>query len=156
MSGQAISFLVPGKPIGKGRAKASRFGAGVRLYSPQKTVAYESLVAFAAHGAMAGRSMLDGAVTVTLDIRCQVPASWSAKKRRAALAGEIHPTTKPDIDNVEKSIFDGLNGVAWKDDVQVVDVCKRKRYVESPGVLVTIASFAPALQEALELEAALP
>ncbi len=32
----------------------------------------------------------------------------------------------------------GLNGVAWRDDVQVVQVTKRKRYAPLPGVYVEI------------------
>lgn len=31
-------------------------------------------------------------------------------------------TTKPDIDNVLKAVLDALNGVAYKDDSQVVEV----------------------------------
>lgn len=38
------------------------------------------------------------------------------------------PTTKPDLDNLEKNIKDALNGVAWHDDAQVCDVTKKKRY----------------------------
>lgn len=133
-----ITFTVPGQPQGKGRPKASRFGGGVRMYTPAKTASYEGLIAHAGQAAMAGRALMEGAAFVALDIRCQVPASWSKKKRAQALAGEIHPTTKPDVDNVEKAIFDGLNGVVWRDDVQVIEVAKRKRYAEAPGVVVTI------------------
>lgn len=133
-----IVFTVPGQPVGKGRARVSRRGGFARLYTPEKTVSYESLVALAGHQAMAGRPVIEDAVSVRLDIRVQVPSSWSKKKQAAALAGEIHPTTKPDIDNVEKAVFDGLNGVTWKDDVQVVAVFKTKRYGDQPGVGVHI------------------
>lgn len=33
-----------------------------------------------------------------------------------------HDTFKPDIDNVQKLVFDALNGVAWADDAQVTSV----------------------------------
>jgi Holliday junction resolvase RusA-like endonuclease len=109
------------------------------MYTPEKTVSYESLVAMAGHEAMAGRPVLEAAVVGRpWTSAWPVPASWSQKKRAAALAGQIRPTTKPDIDNVEKAIFDGLNGVTWKDDVQVVDVRKGKRYSDTPGVWVEI------------------
>ena len=75
---------------------------------------------------------------VELEIRCPVPASWSQKKQRQALLGEIYPTTKPDVDNVEKAVFDAINGVVWRDDVVVVDVVKRKRYSAHPGLSVTV------------------
>jgi Holliday junction resolvase RusA-like endonuclease len=108
------------------------------MFSPARTVAYEGLIAHAAHQAMAGRPLLDGAVSMSLELDCQVPASWSAKKQRAALAGAVFPTTKPDADNVIKAICDGLNGVAWRDDVQVVDLRLRKRYAATPCVRVQI------------------
>lgn len=133
-----IAFTVPGQPQGKGRARIGRVGAHSRMFTPAKTVAYEGLIAHAAQIAMAGRPMLEGAVVVEMFIACQVPASWSLKKQRMALAGEVFPTTKPDVDNVEKAVFDGLNGVLWKDDVQVVDVVKSKRYAATPCVRVEV------------------
>jgi len=133
-----ISFVVPGPPQGKGRAKIVKIGGFSRMATPAKTVAYEGLVAHAAMVAMAGTDMLLGPVGVTLHIDCQVPESWSGKKQRAALAGEVFPTTKPDTDNVCKAIFDGLNGVAWKDDVQAVDLVVRKRYAATPCVRVIV------------------
>lgn len=133
-----IAFTIPGQPVGKGRPRMSRRAGFARLYTPEKTASYESRVAMAGHMAMGDCSVLDGPVAVRLDIQVQIPASWSKKKQAAALAGQIHPTTKPDIDNVEKAVFDGLNGVVWKDDVQVVEVSKRKRYGEQPGVVVEV------------------
>lgn len=133
-----IRFTVPGAPIGKGRPRVGKIGGHARLFTPEKTANYEGLVAFAGRQAMAGQPLIEGAVSVVMDVRLEVPASWSKKKQARALAGQEHPTKKPDIDNVEKAIFDGLNGVVWKDDVQVVDVCKRKRYADVPGVTVEI------------------
>jgi Holliday junction resolvase RusA-like endonuclease len=133
-----IRFTIPGAPIGKGRPRIGRVGAHARMFTPEKTVAYEGLVAHEGRLAMAGRTLIEGAVSVVMDICLPVPASWSGKKQREALGGKVWPTKKPDIDNVEKAIFDGLNGVVWKDDVQVVDVVKRKRYGEVPGVTVEV------------------
>ena len=133
-----IAFTVPGQPQGKGRPRIGRDGPHARMFTPQKTVAYEGLIARAAHQVMAGRPMLDDAVAVTLALHCQVPASWSGKKQRLALAGEVMPTTKPDADNVVKAVFDGLNGVLWRDDVQVVDLQVRKRYSATPCVYIEV------------------
>lgn len=133
-----ITFTVPGQPQGKGRAKIVKIGGFSRMATPAKTVAYEGLVAHAAAQALAGRPMLDGPLGCFLHIDCQVPASWSAKKQREALAGVILPTTKPDADNVVKAVYDGCNGVLWRDDVQVVDGGQRKRYSANPGVRVEV------------------
>lgn len=136
-----ICFTIPGQPQGKGRAKIVKIGGFSRMATPAKTVAYEGLVAHAAQTAMDGRPMLEGAVSVELDLHCQVPASWSKRKQAAALAGKLAPTTKPDIDNVAKAVFDGCNGVLWRDDVQVVRLSVVKRYSAAPGVAVKVVEM---------------
>jgi Holliday junction resolvase RusA-like endonuclease len=92
---------------------------------------------------MAGAPMLEGPVRCVLSIDCQVPESWSGKKRQAALTGSLMPTTKPDTDNVVKAVFDGCNGVAFKDDVQVVELYVRKRYRATPGLRVAFSCVMP-------------
>lgn len=141
-----VFFVVPGTPVGKGRPKVStRGGKFARMYTPEKTASYEGLVAMAARQAMAGRDLISGPVDVELTILLPIPASWSKKKQAAALAGQVYPTKKPDIDNVEKAIFDGLNNVVWRDDVQVCDVIKRKRYAAVPCVQVAVREIVGAL-----------
>ncbi|MES2973385.1 MAG: RusA family crossover junction endodeoxyribonuclease [Pseudomonadota bacterium] len=135
-----ITFTIPGAPYGKGRPIVGRtFGGHVRLRTPEKTVAYEGLIAHEARIAMAGRPLLDCAVSVHLAIRCAVPASWSKRKQAEALAGRIIPTIKPDADNVIKAVCDGCNGVVWRDDVLAADGGWSRRYAAVPGVTVTIA-----------------
>lgn len=129
-----IAFTVPGEPVGKGRP---RMGAG-RLYTPAKTVNYEGLVAHAAAQAMAGHAPIEQACAVQMDITLSVPASWSKKRQAAALAGLLMPIRKPDADNVVKAVFDGMNGVVWRDDVQAVDLVLRKRFGALPGVFVNV------------------
>lgn len=133
-----VAFTVPGIPVGKGRPRATSAGGRARLYTPAKTVAYEGLVSHAAAQAMGGHAPLAGACLVELDITCPVPASWSKRKQAAALAGTIYPTTKPDKDNVIKAIYDAMNGIVWRDDVQAVDGVQRKRYGAVPGVRVRV------------------
>ena len=133
-----IEFTIPGQPQGKGRARVGSINGHARMFTPQKTVAYEGLIAHAAQQAMAGLPLFDGAVRLMLAIDCQIPASWSVRKQNAALAGDLFPTTKPDADNVLKAVCDGLNGVAWRDDVQVIDCVIRKRYSATPCVRVQI------------------
>ncbi|MDF2537449.1 MAG: Holliday junction resolvase [Herbinix sp.] len=51
---------------------------------------------------------------------------------------KIRPTKKPDIDNIAKVILDALNGIAYKDDTQVVTLEVRKFYKDTPCVIVDI------------------
>ena len=119
-----VSFVVPGAPVGKGRPRFSRQGA----YTPEKTAIYENLVKVKAEQAMDGRTMIEGAVEVSVRLIVTPPASWSQKKQREALEGRIFPTSKPDIDNVLKGIMDACNEIVFKDDKQAVDVRVVKRY----------------------------
>jgi len=55
------------------------------------------------------------------------------------LEDEIYPTIKPDTDNIAKIILDSLNGIAYKDDKQVIRLSVEKRYAEEPSVSVWIS-----------------
>ena len=138
---EPLQFTVPGQPVGKGRPRIGRVGAHARMFTPEKTASYESLVKHAAHVAMAGAKPIEGACGVRMRITLSVPASWSKKKQAQALAGAVRPTTKPDADNVVKAVFDGMNGVVWRDDVQAVDLAVRKRYGATPGVVVNVQAL---------------
>lgn len=62
---------------------------------------------------------IEGPVKLRIVATFEIPKSWS-KKRRAEMVGAYH-TQKPDRDNIEKSIQDGLNRIAFADDCQVAD-----------------------------------
>lgn len=133
-----ISFTVPGQPQGKQRPRIGRVRGHARMFTPEKTVNYETLVRVKAEEAMGERPPLQGPCQVVLGVFLQVPSSWSKKKREAALAGDIYPTAKPDMDNVIKALFDGMNEVVWRDDAQVVDLKTTKRYSLTPGLVVGV------------------
>lgn len=59
-----------------------------------------------------------------------IPKSTSKKARTAMLSGQTYPTKKPDVDNVVKIVLDALNGFAWHDDAQVIDLHISKTYTE--------------------------
>ena len=136
-----IQFVVPGTPVGKGRPRFARRGNFVSTYTPEKTASYENLVKVTAQAAMRGIPPFEGAVAVGIHLFVTPPASWSQKKQREALAGSIRPTTKPDLDNVCKGLFDACNDIVWKDDKQVVDVVKSKRYSIKAEVIVQVRAL---------------
>jgi Holliday junction resolvase RusA-like endonuclease len=49
-----------------------------------------------------------------------IPKSFSKKKKAQALANELRPTTKPDLDNLIKHLKDVCKGIFWEDDKQIV------------------------------------
>lgn len=133
-----VRFIVPGQPVPKGRAKFARRGNFVQTYTPEKTASYESLVRYTAAAAMGAEKPFDGPVRVSLDITLAIPASWSKKRQTMALHGDIAATKKPDADNVLKAIKDGMNGIVYVDDAQVVEISVTKRYGAKPGVSVIV------------------
>jgi Holliday junction resolvase RusA-like endonuclease len=124
-----IAFTVAGPPKGKGRPRVARSG---HVYTPEATRNYEALLRLVAQQAMAGRPPLDGPVRVTITATFAVPASWPRKRREAALSGAVFPTVKPDFDNCAK-LCDGINGVVWLDDKQVIDGRVIKIYGDAPS-----------------------
>lgn len=133
----SIRFFIPGAPQGKGRARATRTG---RMYTPAKTVAYESLISHAAALAMDGAAIIDSACALTVDIAFAIPPSWPKKRRQGAIDGKVLPTLRPDADNVAKAVLDACNGIVWRDDAQVVLLQAHKRYSQTPGVTVEIGT----------------
>ena len=75
-----------------------------------------------------------------------IPQSASKKRKAEMAAGEILPTVKADSDNIAKIILDSLNGLAFYDDAQVIELIVHKRYAEVPKVDVQIMEYAEYLQ----------
>ena len=127
----SLSLTIPGPPVPKGRPKISTFGGHARAYTPEKTRRYEDLIRLDAGRAMEGRVLLDGPLCVKVAAFMPIPKSLSKAKTAAAIGGSLRPQTKPDVDNFAK-VIDALNGVAWRDDSQVVHLVVSKHYSDRP------------------------
>lgn len=139
----SIKFTVPGEPVPKGRHRARivqprNRTAFIHFYQDSETEKYESLVARYASLAMQTRGLILGALRVEVTAYVAIPQSWSGKKHLQAIEEEILPTTRPDADNYLKCCLDAMNGVAYKDDAQVVAMLVRKRYAEIPRLEIEI------------------
>jgi Holliday junction resolvase RusA-like endonuclease len=143
-----ITIHLPGTPTPKGRGRATRTG---RVYTPAKTRAAEESIAGRAMAQVLAlpeqqRDALPfaGPLVVRVIFVMPVPASWSQRKRIAALGGSMMPTSKPDLDNLLKLVSDALNGIVWVDDSQIVELVTRKGYGSEPCVHVTVECIAEA------------
>ena len=123
-----VNFMVEGTPVPKGRPRFARRGKFVSTYSPKTTVDYETKVSEAARLAMGSSEPLQTPVGAYIYITLPIPASYSKKRIQACLSGEERPTKKSDIDNFCKAIFDGMNGIVFLDDSQVVSLHSTKVY----------------------------
>jgi Holliday junction resolvase RusA-like endonuclease len=123
-----VTFMVEGTPVPKGRPRFARRGKFVSTYSPKTTVDYETKVAEAAQLAMGASEPLETPVGAYIYITLPIPASYSKKRTQACLSGEERPTKKSDIDNFCKAVFDGMNGIVFVDDSQIVSLHSTKVY----------------------------
>jgi Holliday junction resolvase RusA-like endonuclease len=123
-----VTFMVEGTPVPKGRPRFARRGKFVSTYSPKTTVDYETKVAEAAQIAMGSSEPLETPVGAYIYITLPIPASYSKKRTQACLSGEERPTKKSDIDNFCKAVFDGMNGIVFLDDSQIVSLHSTKVY----------------------------
>ena len=123
-----VNFMVEGTPVPKGRPRFARRGKFVSTYSPKTTVDYETKVAEAAQLAMGSSQPLETPVGAYIYITLPIPASYSKKRKQDCLSGNERPTKKSDIDNYCKAVFDGMNGIVFLDDSQVVSLHSTKVY----------------------------
>jgi Holliday junction resolvase RusA-like endonuclease len=129
MSGtNALAFIVPGSPVAKARPRAAVVNGRARIYTPRKTAEYEAAVAWRARSVMRGRRKLAGPISVSLDFLMPIPASWPKKRRAAALQGGVPHVGLPDLDNLVKSVVDGMNGIVFEDDSAITRVIASKTY----------------------------
>ena len=114
-------ITIPGRPVPKGRPRLGVRGRKAFVYTPPATVEYEKLVGWIAKSV--GCRPVEGPVSVSLN---------------------VYARGKLDADNIAKSILDGLNGIAYEDDDQVVELMVRKHKVtrkEEERVEIEIREF---------------
>jgi Holliday junction resolvase RusA-like endonuclease len=82
---------------------------------------------------------LDGVLSATVLFVFPALSSWSKKTKIMFNDGYVfYKNTKPDVDNLLKSLFDGLNGVLFTDDSRICDVNAKKIYGKEPRIEIEI------------------
>jgi Holliday junction resolvase RusA-like endonuclease len=133
-----VQFRIDTIPVGKSRPRFRRQGEFVRTYSDKKTVDYEYLVRIECMKAMGPTAPLRTPVGVYLYFKLPIPKSYSKKRTEACLSGFDKPTKKPDLDNLAKAVLDGMNGVIFLDDCQIVSLHCTKTYSTGPGIDILV------------------
>src|SRR6516165_7993113 len=131
----AVTITIGGEPVANGRPRMTCRGFA---YTPAATRKYEAHGRLAAQLAMNGRPPITVPVHAEIVIDLPVPASWSAKRRDAALLGNVRPTTRPDADNYVKAALDAINATVITDDALAVELAAVKRYARIPKLTITI------------------
>ena len=133
-----VTFKVDGTPVPKGRARYARRGNFISTYTPEKTRTYETLIRDSAIEAMGASEPLETPVSLYLYIRVPIPKSCTKKRLEAIDNGSEKPTKKPDASNILKSVEDGMNGVVYHDDSQIINIHVTKVYSTLPGVDICV------------------
>lgn len=100
------------------------------VYTPIKTRNFENMIAFEWKKKYKGLILKNA---VKLDLLFCFKKAKSCKKT-------LH-TQRPDIDNLEKAILDGLNKVAFVDDCQVVEMKSKKVFSDTDKILITVTEL---------------
>lgn len=130
-----VTFIVNGPIVAKQRP---RFNGNTNIvFTPSKTIGYEGWIRDCYLFRGPGKA-LEGEIKATIEAYLEIPKSASKTKRAQMEKGIINPTKKPDSDNIAKSILDALNGIAYKDDSQIVELTVKKLYADKPYVRVTL------------------
>ena len=123
-----INIWYPVKPKPSPRARVTKNGT----YYYKNYVEWKKVLKLLAKTKM--KKPLEGAVGMKVEFFYKIPKSWSKQKKADA---KWH-ISRPDKDNLLKSVFDALNGVAFVDDSQVCQLDSRKQYAEFEGVKIEI------------------
>ncbi len=131
-----IKFTVFGKPVPQGSSKAfyvKSLGRSVITSDNKRLKPWRQQVTESAMAIQAEAIPDDRPVEVVLDFYFARPKS--ATKR-------IGMTVKPDIDKLVRAILDGIMGVLFHDDSQVVSIAARKHYGSIEKADIQVAEFA--------------
>ena len=138
--GNVVTLTVYGEPVSKLRPRTVRNGKSVRTYTPHKTAEHEAKIGWVYKKIYGGfRFERDVPLFVSVKFYMKVPKSTSKKARQGMLSGKIRPAKKPDLDNVVKLVTDSLNGIAYDDDSQIVEISGGKYYSDDPRTEIIIA-----------------
>lgn len=132
-----INFVVDVDPVPTARPRLSRFKGGhTHAYTPIKSKMYQQRV-----GKAFQQAIKDVAFNEDLKrSKCYIDVKFffaipktinrhKLKKKEQQQFYEKHNVFRPDIDNLLKSILDGLNGIAFEDDCQVALIRGEKLFV---------------------------
>ena len=117
-----MRIVIPGNPIAKMRPRFARKGKSRMVYNAQETE--EGRFLFEVQKQWGQQRIREGALKVICTFYMLRPKSHYGTGKNS---GKLKPSApeyplgkRNDIDNLLKFTLDCLNGVAWKDDCQII------------------------------------
>ena len=129
-----VKFHINTRPTPKQRPRLGKSG---KVYTPNSTKVFEEICRLS----YGNRYYFDKEyISIKIVFKFKVPKSYSKKKYSEAIEGKIRPSTN-DTDNLLKSVLDGLNGKAWKDDRYIYRIEAEKIFADKDCIEVVIESI---------------
>lgn len=120
------------KPIPKGRPRGTKTG---HFYTPKRTLDFEKEIKNAFLIKYGNCEPINVACCVDIQFYFEIP-----KSRKDLIQFQNHTQT-PDLDNLEKAIYDALNGLAYTDDKLISEKWARKNWNNENKILIEIKSL---------------
>jgi len=140
---QSLYVVIPGEPVAQGRPRAFRMGGAIRVVDPSKSRSWKGVAQVHAIEALSHHEPRTVPLFKDCALRMAVDAYFTRKHFPKRVGAERQPKpSRPDCDNVGKACADALNGVAYADDAQVVELVIRKWYAaegEGPRVEIVVS-----------------
>ncbi|PNY87129.1 RusA family crossover junction endodeoxyribonuclease [Staphylococcus agnetis] len=109
------------KPMGSPRPRFRRAGGFVQTYMPTTYSHHKKFIA-----EQMPNLQSENQLKLTIEFYFPPLKSWS-KKLLSTMIGS-YKRTKPDLDNLLKTVLDAGNEKLWKDDNQIVEIRTFKKY----------------------------
>ena len=133
-------LFVSGEPKAQQRPRFSTKSGFVKAYDPEDSRNAKATIGMMARAEMGDEPPMEGDLLLQLTVRRNPPASWSNKRRKAALGTGVRQ--KPDLDNHIKLVLDALNGVVFKDDKEITAIVARKVWTDrTPGMSIIVTEL---------------
>jgi crossover junction endodeoxyribonuclease RusA len=124
-SGIEKSFFVKGKPVSQGSLKFIK-GRAIHVKGRELALWRGTIAAIAR-----------GANITKIQVGVDMDLVFIFNKPKTVKRDE--PFVRPDLDKLIRAVLDGLTGVAYEDDQQVVRLTAQKAYGETEGVHIRIS-----------------
>lgn len=133
-----IKYTIPGLPQAQG---SKRVFNNVLVETNKNLRPWRATAACLARDAMNGAAPLAGAVAVTATFVFPRPKSHYRTGKLSHVLRDDAPfykSSKPDVDKLQRALYDSLTGTILGDDSQIARYGGTKIYGDVPGVVVEV------------------
>jgi len=154
-----ISFMIPFAPKGQARPRNKTVftkdgRAFSQTYKDPKQRVYDNKLDALLHFVLQKKPIepLTGPLMLGVRAYMPIPKNKSKRWKQDAACGLIRPETKPDLDNLIKTIKDRMTGIFYHDDKQVVEYLPRtgRYYSSHPRWEIELCTWPPEYDDPVE------